>query len=321
MKRFIKSIVNESANASTLYENTNTGLKKEYLKINVNKINEIFKKTNGFKGSFATGYPFDILDKNFNGNLPIIKEQIRYNEELISHSMGIEHKVWNCSECLKMNYESMPDLKQICKPCPNMNDELKPRKVINRLPDLDMWILCDDYDIESVAKQLTELFHKENMRTSDIDPLATIRDVRIIASDLSHDVMPTVYLPLDVHIISEKTIEDLLIMVNEKLISSFEEQKVPYLPIHPLSYRKIWQKDDVAYNFIFDYLSSFTLFESSKLIEHLLKTSRKTTTENFDYDELYKLLICSCGDAHKRRYENEELQNSFERKMIKWKKL
>ena len=30
----------------------------------------------------------------------------------------------------------MPDLKRICKPCPQVKDSIKPRKVINRLPDV-----------------------------------------------------------------------------------------------------------------------------------------------------------------------------------------
>ncbi len=319
MELTINNIVNTSSNASSLYEKTNTRLKIEYLKRNVNKIHEVFKNSKGYKGAFATGYPFDVLDSDFKGELPVIEEQLRYNEELKSHAENIGNQLWCCTKCLEANYENMPDLKQICKPCPKIISELKPRKIINRLPDLDMWILCSEYDINSVARQLSEMFEDANMRTSDINPLSTIRDVQIISSDLEKNIMPEIYLPLDVHIISEEVVGNLLAKVNEELINSYKNKTSPYLPIHPLSYRKTWQKDDVAYNFIFDYLSSLTLLESSDLINYVLETSRKITAENFDYYQLYELLLRSCGDAHKRRYENKGLQSSFERKLTRWK--
>ena len=67
----------------------------------------------------------------------------------------------------------MPDLKQVCKPCPNMLDELKPRKIINRLPDLDMWLVCEDGCIEIAQDELSSLLEKYNMHTSDVDPIAS----------------------------------------------------------------------------------------------------------------------------------------------------
>lgn len=33
-----------------------------------------------------------------------------------------------------------------------MNDKLKPRKIINRLPDLDMWLVCEDGCVEKHKK-------------------------------------------------------------------------------------------------------------------------------------------------------------------------
>ena len=50
-------------------------------------------------------------------------------------------------------YDIMPDLKIVCKPCPNMIDSLKPRKIINRLPDLDMWLVCEDGSIEQAQAE------------------------------------------------------------------------------------------------------------------------------------------------------------------------
>lgn len=46
------------ARISSLYENLNTDLKKEYLIKNIETLLEIIKNTIGFKGAFGTGYPF-----------------------------------------------------------------------------------------------------------------------------------------------------------------------------------------------------------------------------------------------------------------------
>ena len=38
-----------------------------------------------------------------------------------------------------------------------MLDSLKPRKLINRLPDLDMWIVCKDGKVEVAQEELTNV--------------------------------------------------------------------------------------------------------------------------------------------------------------------
>lgn len=55
---------------------------KNVHKKNIDIINEVMQFTIGYCGSFGTGYPFYALDKNFEGELPVIQEQLRYNEEL-----------------------------------------------------------------------------------------------------------------------------------------------------------------------------------------------------------------------------------------------
>ena len=53
----------------------------------------------------------------------------------------------------------MPDLKRICKPCPQVKNSIKPRKVINRLPDVDMWMICADGKLEEAKATLVKLFN------------------------------------------------------------------------------------------------------------------------------------------------------------------
>lgn len=170
-KKTVKEMVNQVEVASTTFEKTNTDLKRKFLIWNIEAFNTIASAVSVNRGSFGTGYPFYVLDKDLKGDIPIISEQVRYNRQLVKDGEPVQKSIWECKECLKRNYATMPDLKTVCKPCPNMLDSLKPRKLINRLPDLDMWIVCKDGKVEVAQEELTKLLEKYNMRTSDVDPL------------------------------------------------------------------------------------------------------------------------------------------------------
>ena len=114
--------------ASTEYELQATELKRQYILSNVLLFNYITTLIHGYNGSFGSGYPFYALEKDLNGDLPIIIEQVRYNNELIDNINNLGITSWNCADCLVKCGDSMADLKQICKPCPNVDNELKPRK-------------------------------------------------------------------------------------------------------------------------------------------------------------------------------------------------
>ena len=141
----------------------------------------------------------------------------------------------------------MPDLKTICKPCPNVPDLLKPRKLINRLPDLDMWVVCEDGKVEETQKELIILLDNYNMRTSDVNPILTIDDISSISRELKNGIMPEIFLPIDTHIIEYSKIKELIEKVPDIFSQAKREKIQPYLPIHPKSYRKQWQYDDEAY--------------------------------------------------------------------------
>ena len=115
-----------------------------------------------WKGTFGTGYPLYALDENLEGNLPIISEQVRYNRQLVRDGKPVQKSIWLCKECLDKKYKDMPDLKKICRPCPNMIDSLKPRKIINRLPDVDMWLICKDGCVEQAQDELVSLMKEIN---------------------------------------------------------------------------------------------------------------------------------------------------------------
>ncbi len=307
--------------SSTDFEKTNTDLKRKYLLWNIEAFNIIASKITGYKGSFGTGYPFYCLDDNMKGTLPIIEEQIRYNRQLVKDGIQFQTSIWKCKSCLTERYDTMPDLKIICKPCPNMADTLKPRKFINRLPDIDMWVICEDGKVERTETEMTELLQSIGMCPSDTNPIVTMKDVENIVTNLKNGEFPSAFLPIDAHIIEYSKIKELIEQVPDELDNSKKYGAIPYLPIHPKSYRKEWQYDDEAYNYIYDYLSAFTPFNFPNNLQKTLDTSRHRVALEHTPEELFSFLLDSATKPNFRRFQSIELEKCFMSKVAKWKEI
>lgn len=317
----IKELTERVQQASTDFEKTNTELKRKYLLWNIQVFNIIASSVQVNRGSFGTGYPFYALDENLQGTLPIIQEQIRYNRQLVKDGEPVQKSIWICKQCLKDNYHDMPDLKRVCKPCPNMIDQLKPRKIINRLPDIDMWMICEDGTIEQAQVDLAQLLEKYSINTSDVDPLSSVEDVAKIADMLKSGMFPKIFLPVDSHIIEYSKIKSLIERVPVELAKAKKEERIPYLPIRPKSYRKEWQYDDEAYNFVYDYLSAFTSFNFPKELQQVLDESRMKVVSEYSSEELFGFLLNSATKSNFRRFQSVDLEQYFLDKVQSWEKL
>lgn len=314
----IDLVIRAGVNANR-YEFVDNIIKRKYLLENIKLYNRLASKIAKTKGTFGTGYPFLATDKDFSEELPVIDEQIRYNKELIDQALTAYKKEWQCAHCLENNLANMPDLKTICKPCPNVPNELKPRKVLNRLPDMDLWVVCDRENQDYVASALSSEFEKAGLYTSDNFPLRTIHDLEEIVTNLENGIMPQTMLPLDSHIIDYETLEYLISRVPQALEEAQAKDTIPYLPIHPLSYRKTWQYDDTSYNFIYDYLSSFTAYNFDNNLSNLLSQTRREIASSYHIEELYYYLL-ACGPKEaKARYQTLALKKRFESRIESWK--
>ena len=307
------------AKISTEFEKINTDIKREYLIKNIKKISEIMQSINGCKGTFGTGYPFYVLDNNLEGNLPIIDEQIKYNNRLMSEANISKFNVWTCADCLEKNGYLMENLKVICKSCFKMDNGLKPRKVINRLPDIDMWMICEDDKVDYAKYMLPKLFKKENMHSSDVDIIGTIKEIRKITLDLKDGIIPDKYLPLDVHIIEYSKFKVILENTPLFIINVFYPEELPYMPIHPYSLRKYWQKDDEAYNFILDFIYSLTPFDWDDELKNILNRDYRVMSHLIDYKKTEELFLNIAPDSVKRRYKTEQIQKCLKKRIENWK--
>lgn len=309
--------------ASDIYETENTDLKKEYLKGYIKLFNQIAESLPGFKGSFGLGYPFYTLGKNFEGDLPIIDEQLRYNEQLLDDYIqyGDRSTDWKCEECLRENSDTMPDLKTVCYSCPIVHKEISPRKIINRLPDMDFCLVVEDgYEMVTQDKLIT-LFKEKGIETSDVDPLKTIDKVYNIANDLKNGVMPKDLVPIDAHLFSYGEMNRLLDNVVPCIVNHLDKGVIPYLPTSPWSLRKTWQKDDQAMNFIFDYLFSLTEYKfESKLLSNLQR-SRRELVSLYDNETIEEITLETSPDSLPRRYQTPTLRKVFNERINEWRDL
>ena len=316
----IGEITTKVANSSTDFEISNTDLKRRYLLWNIEAFNIIASSISKCKGSFGTGYPFYALDENLEGTLPIIEEQKRYNRQLIADGRTLHDVRWLCENCIRTKYFPMPNLKKICNPCPNVPKNLKPRKIINRLPDLDMWIVIEDGYSEEVQEELIIKLSKYGITSSDIDPLKSINDVYKISQNIKGNTMPEIYLPMDAHIIEYSELKKLIKQVPHILNYARENNEQPYLPIQPISYRKMWQYDEDAYNYIFDFLASFTPFNFESKLQKALDNSRLELIIRYTPQELFEFLLAST-EVGFRRFQSNELEKLFYKRMNSWKSL
>lgn len=315
----IEDITKQVESASTYFEKTNTELKRKYLVWNIGVFNLLASQVSVSRGSFGTGYPFYALDENLEGTLPIIDEQIRYNRQLVRDGEPFQKSIWLCKSCLKEKYSQMPDLKKVCRPCPNMINKLKPRKIINRLPDLDMWLVCEDDNVDIAQEELGRLLSVYDMHTSDVNPLESINDISKISKMLKSETLPNIFLPIDAHIIEYSKLKQLIETVPEILRDAREKGIKPYLPIQPKSYRKQWQYDDEAYNFIYDYLSAFSEFNFPIELQRALNDSRLEVASKYRGDELFEFLMQSATESNFRRFQSTELEDYFLKRVNGWK--
>ena len=81
------------------------------------------------------------------------------------------------------------------------------------------------------------------------------------------------------------------------------------------------QKDDQAYNFIYDYFSAFTEFDFMDELQESLNATRLEIANQYTADELFEFLINSATPANVRRFESPELKTYFMKKIRSWKNI
>lgn len=312
--------------------------KKRYIQENYRMFKELGESLDHVVAAFTTGYP------GYDLSLAEIDEQYRYNNELLKQvqTLGIGNMTWKCGGCLIKNYHKMPNLKQVCYPCTLANTEIKPRKILNRLPDMDMWYVFDDTNLESGEKEcnnsmnlmqeILTMLPQKHLYTSDINPIRAINDIYEISTTLANNKIPNISLPVDIHIVGLNYLKSLINQVPMHMFDKLDSNSMSEdLKINPISLRKNWEFDPEGYNFVYDFLASFTVLPLSKSngkvqcsdaekgLINLVNLTRKQIVEYFDKNEILKVLYAVSNPASKRRFETNSLIEELNKKFDNWK--
>ena len=307
-------IVEFVARLSSMYELENTSLKKAYMQQEIENIKNVFKLSSNYRGTFGTGYPFYAVGDDMKYDLPVILEQLRYNIELIEECRKQDTRLWACFNCLEEKIDEFPNLKIYCKHCTALSDELKPRKVINRIPDLDIWCVAKKRTTLKTCDELSHLLEQAALTTSDVNPLQTFKDLKEIVEAIQSGRMPTRHLPIDIHVVEEDILNNLIEMVPDSINRGNLD-----LLIYPYSLRKKWDYEAEGYNFIRDFLGSFSDLDLPIETQKKLYKARKELAERYSVEELYAILMETALDSTKRRHETVQLQKIFKEKVNRWK--
>ena len=83
----------------------------------------------------------------------------------------------------------------------------------------------------------------------------------------------------------------------------------------------MWQYDDEAYNYIYDFLSAFTSFNFDQELQETLDNSRLRVVNEHTPEELFDFLLKSATQANFRRFQSHELEKLFYKRISDWKSL
>ena len=195
----------------------------------------------------------------------------------------------------------------------DLNEDIEKHEVLNPL-------LFDENDelkpeIKEAIEKIVNQF-VEDLKTDSVK--IEVKDVILVGSNVSYNY--TKDSDLDIHIIEYSTLSNLFDQIPFALQSSIEDGTVPYLPIHPVSLRKTWQHDDVAYNFILDFLYTMTPFSLDGNLANKLEFSRRIISNTFTNEQLTDALHSVASPSVERRFETPQLQKTYERRIDSWRK-
>ena len=256
-------------------------------------------------GSFGLGYPFyakvqdgfvkvDEINNFIENNLIQIKK--------ISSKEGISASL-ACIECQAQN--NLPDLRSVCSNCDRVNPDIKPRKVLKMLPDMDILIVLRSVDDDTLHDIQTTL-NKEGYVQSDISIKNALESIKDVLSSLKNGKNTNSKIPIDLHVVSYKQFNAAF-----NQIQNGEKALIKSKALH-----MTWEDYDLP--FWFDFVFSATELGSldEELKDKVLEL-RKIIKRNYSEDELINELRKNYPRAQ-RILDTKEIEISLRNKIKSW---
>lgn len=262
-------------------------LRVQYLDQQFFDFQNIVDNLPGSQGSFGTGYPF--YARREDSTVVPIDEVDRYIGEYELAAQDARRRLigsWACTSC--QGEKELPDLKVYCKPCGVV--PLKPRDMFKALPDLDFWAITDDITPEYLSTLQSNLHHAGFFQ-SDLNIGRSLQDTQRAMSLIGQGVMPQERLPIDVHVVSSFELLEALSGVRD-IVQSYDkvDPKEASVPISPTSLHVVWTSQDTPYNFLGDYLFSFTPSEISEEVSEAIEQTNSLIHRMLSVQDVYDIV-------------------------------
>lgn len=293
------------------FNNDRSNRKGEYLAAQFEDFTQAASWVPGYKGAFGTGYPF--YAQRDDGSVVAVEEISRFISETKVRAKEDEASrvgEWACGMC-QIAVEHV-DLKQKCKPC--TAQVLKPRDMFKALPDLDYWIVVEQ-DSPHVEGAASSILQRAGFQQSDADIYFAVHDTIEVLTALKGGREPRARLPLDLHIVTVDQLKGALLKVQTATSQGFKDK----VPISPRSLHIVWEDVDEPYDFLKDFLLSFTV---GGILDPELGAMIKQTQEIVAAHSTPKQVIDALRLMHpkeQRQLETKELQTLLQRRLESWK--
>ena len=286
-------------------------LKGRYFARQFEEFDVAVSKVSGVIGTFGTGYPF-YAEKPDGQSIHAIPEISRYIKSFyasVEDDRVRGYGSWICGACdAEVN---LPDFKKFCKPCKAVS--FKPRDIFKALPDLDYWVIVDDSHTtpEEVEDSIQTNIEAAGFFSSDADIVAATLRTRRAMDAILGGIMPDEKLPSDVHIVTKTQLLDCMAKVPDAVSSGQD------VPISPRSLHKYWEPTDAPYDFVKDFVFSFTPnnWQDPLLVSTLIK-AQKDTAKVID-DPVG--LVGSRAPKEARQLEAPGLSEALTTRVSKWR--
>lgn len=282
-------------------------LKGDYLKEQFEEFETVASWVPGYLGSFGTGYPF--YANRADGTVVAVEEIDRFVgavEDKARQASSRELGAWLCGVC--QVEELLPDLKSKCRPCEAT--EVKPRDIFKALPDLDFWVVLDETSPAREAR-LQQYLSRAGFFQSDTDIYFAIKDAMDVSSAIVAGATPDAKLPIDLHVVTKAQLLSALADVRQVITDVYRPGDIDEdneVPIFPRSLHVTWEDVDHAYDFMKDFLFSFTPrgINDAELTE-AIEYTRDVIKECLCAQDVVELV--SAYPKEMRQLQNVEVQN------------
>lgn len=294
---------------SVRFNQDESPVRGDYMRREFADFSEVVSKVPGYRGCFGTGHPY-YANKPDGGiyEIPEITRYInQYRNSLRNEEIG-QIGNWLCGTCQIL--VDHPDLKQRCKPCELV--DVKPRDVFRALPDLDFWVIAsDDVDQTHFEESIQAAVQAEGFQSSDVDVIHSIRDAVRVMQTLETGLMPRARLPIDLHIVTENSLNKLMRETPTAVKNG------DFLGIVPRSWHKIWEMPDAPYDFVKDFIFSLTEGEiQNEGLRQLLKDTRTEVAQLLGDNAAEFVRLLAPKEA--RQLETPAIHDNLDRRVKSW---